>query len=173
LEPTKPLAKPATPKREVIKTPKFAGGGASNLGNRKPTISTGGYNFEPDSHNRSGRTHGELRLQPDQARSRKAQRDAGKPDRQTSDHGGHFIAREFGGPEIAINHFAQDAKINMGEYRKLENIWKSDLKQGRKVTVDIVPQYEGSSRRPNSLSVTYFVNGVRKHTTISNRKGGK
>lgn len=29
------------------------------------------------------------------------------PDREPKDHGGHFIAREFGGPEIPYNHFAQ------------------------------------------------------------------
>ena len=64
-----------------------------------------------------------------------------------SDHGGHFIAREFGGPEIALNHFAQDARINRGEYRRLELGWKADLKRGKRVTVEVKPIYLGRSRK--------------------------
>jgi DNA/RNA non-specific endonuclease len=139
--------------------------------NRK--ILTGGYHFEADSNNRSGRIHGELHLKPEQPRSRTVQREVGKPDRLTSDHGGHFIAREFGGPEIPQNHFAQDAKINKGEYRKLELLWKGELKRSRKVSVDIVPNYKGSSRRPHSINVTYFVDGKFYRKIIPNPEGGK
>lgn len=67
------------------------------------------------------RAYGELRLEPEQPRSRSAQANAGKPDRLPDDHGGHFIAREFGGPETRYNHFAQNVRFNSSDYRKLEN----------------------------------------------------
>jgi DNA/RNA non-specific endonuclease len=104
-------------------------------------------------------------------RSRKHQNNAGKPDRLDTDHGGHFIAREFGGPKIALNHFAQDARSNRSEYRSLELSWKAYLKQGKKVSVNIVPSYIGRSRRPTSLDVTFYVGRVRKKRTIINSTG--
>lgn len=140
---------------------------------RGRTVTSGGYRFEADENNRAARVSGRLRLQADQPRSRQNQRDAGKPDRLASDHGGHFIAREFGGPEIALNHFAQDAGVNRGEYRSLELSWKANLKLGRKVTVDIRPSYVGRSRRPTSLKVSFAVNGKRIIRNIPNQPKGK
>jgi HK97 family phage portal protein len=172
----KPVPKTPVPlsKRETVKAPKpSVSGVGSSVKPKSPNrkISTGGYHFETDSNNRSGRIHGELRVKPEQPRSRRVQREAGKPDRLASDHGGHFIAREFGGPEIPQNHFAQDAKINRGEYRKLELHWKGELKRSRKVSVDIVPSYKGSSRRPHSISVKYFVDGKFYRKIIPNPEG--
>ncbi len=135
-------------------------------------VSSGGYQFEADAGNRATKISGELRLQPEQRRSSRTQRNAGKPDRMNSDHGGHFIAREFGGPEIALNHFAQDAHVNRGEYRKLELSWKANLKQGRHVSVIIEPRYTGSSARPASLNITYLINGVQFDRLIPNPAGG-
>jgi DNA/RNA non-specific endonuclease len=91
----------------------------------------------------------------------------------SSDHGGHYVAREFGGPKIALNHFAQDAGVNRGEYRLLELSWKANLKLGRTVSVNIVPLYEGRSRCPTLLHVTFNVDGVRRRRTIRNSKGGQ
>jgi hypothetical protein len=138
-----------------------------------PAVVSGGYRFEADTGGRAARVSGTLRLQPDQRRSRRNQRDAGKPDRLDSDHGGHFIAREFGGPEIALNHFAQDAGVNRGEYRSLELSWKADLKRGKRVTVEIKPIYLGRARRPSSLRVTYVVNGRRIFRKIPNQPRSK
>jgi hypothetical protein len=114
-----------------------------------------------------------LGLKPNQRRSRSAQQNAGKPDRLPSDHGGHYIAREFGGPEIPENHFAQDAGINRGEYRKLEILWKKALKRKQKVDVKIDPKYEGDSKRPHSLEVKYTINGKEYNQTVPNIKGEK
>lgn len=89
------------------------------------------------------------------------------------DHGGHFIAREFGGPEIALNHFAQDGRVNRSEYRKIELIWKANLKSARKVSVSITPSYDRDSKRPKSLDVKYFVNGDYFERSVTNSPGGK
>ena len=100
------------------------------------------------------------------------QRNAGKPDRQPSDHGGHLIARRFGGPEIPENHIAQATNINRGLYRRLENKWDKALAKGKEVEVEIIPNYTGSSKRPDSLEVWYKIDGVRRRTIIPNiRKG--
>ncbi len=136
-------------------------------------VSSGGYKFSSDSQGRSGPAWGELRLQPNQKRSRGAQRNAGKPDRRASDHGGHLIAREFGGSEIPENHVAQDAKINRGIYRRLENKWKNALRRGNKVEVRIIPKYKGSSRRPDYLEVKYKINGKRFRKIVPNNRKGK
>ncbi len=138
-----------------------------------PTISANGYNFDTDGPGRAGKIYGQIRLDPAQKRSRLLQRDAGKPNREPSDDGGHYIAREFGGPNIPENHFPQNSTINRSEYRKLENVWKRAAKNGDKVDVVIVPKYNGSSRRPDSLEITYTINGRPAFSEISNTPKGK
>jgi HK97 family phage portal protein len=172
-EPKKSAPKVQQPQREVVKPP--APRPRAALPRVRPSppvrkISAGGYNFEADVQNRTVRVHGELRLQPDQPRSRSAQRNAGKPDRLPKDHGGHFIGRQFGGPEIPYNHFAQNARFNVSGYRKLENEWKGYLKGGKKVKVDIRAIYRGNSKRPHKLRIIYRVNGKFEDLTIPNRK---
>jgi DNA/RNA non-specific endonuclease len=88
------------------------------------------------------------------------------------DHGGHFIRRQFGGPEIPYNHFAQNARFNNSDYRKLENEWKAHLKTGKKVKVEIRAYYDAVSKRPNRLNVTYYVNGQRFLSLLTIRKRG-
>ena len=137
------------------------------------TVDAGGYKFSRDAEGRSGAASGNLRRQPNQVRSRSVQRNAGKPDRQPSDHGGHLIARRFGGPEIPENHIAQAANINRGLYRRLENKWDKALGKGKEVEVEIIPNYAGSSKRPDSIEVRYKINGMRHKKVISNARKGK
>jgi hypothetical protein len=146
---------------------------AAAAGKIVSSITVNGYKFGTDATSRTAGAAGELRFNPNQRRSRSAQQNAGKPDRLPSDHGGHYIAREFGGPEIPENHFAQDAKINRGEYRKLELIWKNALKKKQKVYVEIVSKYKGKSKRPHSLEVKYTINGKEFNQTVPNIKGEK
>jgi DNA/RNA non-specific endonuclease len=72
-----------------------------------------------------------------------------------------------------FNHLAQDAKINQSAYRSLEIQWGKLLKKGHKVTVDIVPHYEGQSQRPSSIDVTYYIDGERHHQSFPNSRKGK
>ncbi len=172
-EPKKPPQQIRQPKREIIKTPPIiAPAPAPQKVSRQVVrkISVGGYNFEADTKDRTVRANGQLRLQPEQPRSRKVQRDVGKPDRLPKDHGGHFIGRQFGGPETRYNHFAQNARFNNSNYRKLENDWKRELKAGRKVRVDIQASYRGNSNRPSRVNVTYYLNGKRRFESFPNPK---
>ena len=60
------------------------------------------------------------------------------PNRQSNDHAGHLIATEFGAPGDERNLAPQNAVANSeGSYRKLEEMWGNNLRQGRKVWVDI------------------------------------
>jgi HK97 family phage portal protein len=168
----KPLAKPIEVRTKIVRTtvPKVL---ETPVERPLPTtrkISAGGYDFEADEQDRTVRASGQLRLQPDQPRSRDAQTNAGKPNREQNDHGGHFIAREFGGPEISYNHFAQNARFNLSEYRIIENKWKKALKAGKNVTVDIQATYTSNSRRPDWIFVFSNIGGIDEIDRMPNKK---
>ena len=172
----KPKAKPEKPKREQIGSP-IASPAKPTLvttaKSRMRKIQANGYHFELDEQNRTVRARGELRLDNSQVRDPTAQRDGGKPDRLGSDHGGHFIGRQFGGPKEAINLFAQDANFNRSGYAALENEWRRNLNAGRKVEVDIQAYYSRRSKRPDIIDVTYYIDGKRTPQRFPNasRKG--
>jgi HK97 family phage portal protein len=132
-----------------------------------------GYDYDIDEKDRTRRVLGILTLEPSQGRSKRNQLAAGGPDRLPVDQGGHYIAREFNGPTDKFNHFAQNATFNKSEYRKLELQWKGLIEKGSEVNVDITPRYEGLSQRPETISVTYHVDGERHYKTFLNAKKGE
>lgn len=136
------------------------------------TVSRNDYNYEIDAHARTRRITGEIRLQTQQ-RSRSTQANAGKPDRRSSDHGGHFIAARFNGSSEWFNHFAQDANFNRSAYQSLEIAWANAIRSGKRVFVDIVPFYRGTSMRPYKLRVTYIVDGKRAIRNYPNERAGQ
>ena len=137
-------------------------------------VEANGYHFELDEQSRTVRARGELRLDSGQPRAPNAQRDEGKPDRLESDHGGHFIGRQFGGPKEAINLFAQDASFNRSGYAKLENQWRNNLRSGKKVYVDIQAYYSAGSKRPDRIDVSYRTTGEQtQYRKYINRPKGK
>ncbi len=54
----------------------------------------------------------------------------------------------------------------------MENGWDDALKQGKKVKVDIRPNYKGTSKRPDSFDVFYEIDGVESFETFKNKVGG-
>jgi hypothetical protein len=134
-------------------------------------ITENGYDFDLDGDNRTRRAGGTVKLDPGQRRSRSAQRRAGVPDRLLSDEGGHYVAREFGGPDKDFNHFAQDANFNRRGYRKLEAMWAKLTRAGKKVTFAIVPRYPRGSRRPSDIDVTYSYDGIVTRVPFTNGSG--
>ena len=66
--------------------------------------------------------------------------------------------------------FAQDASFNRGAYRALEDRWAKEIKAGHRVFVDIIAHYEGTSSRPDSLTVAWIIDGKRERKKISKRK---
>lgn len=128
--------------------------------------SRNGYDYQIDITSRTRRASGLLGLVEKHKRSRKNQ--ANVPERAEKDDGGHYIAARFNGPTDSFNYFAQSANFNRGRYRALEDLWAKELRAGKRVFVDIVPLYEGASRRPYALKVTWYINGQRFYTMFPN-----
>ncbi|MES2988086.1 MAG: DNA/RNA non-specific endonuclease [Pseudomonadota bacterium] len=127
-----------------------------------------GYDFQIDIMSRPRKIYGSLSLAELPERSRKNQAQAGKPDRRSSDDGGHYIAARFNGPGDGFNHFAQDANFNRGAYRALEDGWAKELRAGHTVFVDIVPHYPGTSKRPGTILITWYVDGEKHRKKLPN-----
>ncbi|RYD50531.1 MAG: LysM peptidoglycan-binding domain-containing protein [Sphingomonadales bacterium] len=135
--------------------------------------SRNGYDFQIDLIGRPRKIYGLLSVTVSPMRSRRSQGQAGGGDRRGSDDGGHYIAARFNGPRESFNHFAQNANFNRGSYRVLEDRWAKDLREGRKVFVDIVPHYAGTSRRPDRVDVTWYIDGEKHKAKFSNEATGR
>jgi hypothetical protein len=149
----------------------------ADLGNQsdQPTwrhVFRNGYDYEIDERERTRRVSGVLVLAPPQPRSRSLQRRAGGSDRLAKDDGGHYIAPRFNGPTEAFNHFAQDASVNRGKYRALEDQWARAKKAGSAVTVKIVPNFGGTSQRPRTIDVVFTINGLENSVKLPNERRG-
>lgn len=132
-----------------------------------------GYEYDFDDLNRMHKVTAHLVNAPTQGRSRSAQITAGGPDRLDTDHGGHFIARRFNGPTNEFNHFAQDASFNRGEFAALEQKWAKALQAGKDVWVEIKASYEGDSKRPSLIIVTYKIDNRVVQSKFRNVPGGR
>ena len=115
-----------------------------------------GYYYQTDELGRIKAAQGDLRLE-DGVRNNGDQLKAGGDDRLPGDHGGHLIAKIFGGSGELDNLVAMDAIVNRSDYRIMENQWKNALQEGKevKVTIDIV--YDGVNKRPTGFDVIYKV----------------
>lgn len=51
----------------------------------------------------------------------------------------------------------QDAEINRNDFKNFENELADAVKGGKEVKVNIEPIYEGESRRPVAIAVTYSI----------------
>lgn len=136
-------------------------------------INANGYIFAADKGDRTRYVDGDLQLDSIEKRSRTEQSRAGGSDRRATDDGGHYIAVRFNGPSASFNHFAQDANFNRGAYRALEDKWAKSLRGGHRVHVNIIPHYGGTSQRPDSLNVTWSIDGKTKRKIFTNQKGGR
>lgn len=153
-----------------------AGERAEEAGRKSGTGRTevrNGYTYTLDEQGRTTHVEGDLVSNPQQGRNAAAQRQAGGPDRLATDEGGHIVARRFDGPLDALNHFAQDANFNRGAYKSLENELQRTLDKGSSVHIDVKAHYPGGSLRPNSIDVTYTIDGIPYEKTFLNRPGGK
>lgn len=112
------------------------------------------YSFELDEEGRTTRANGSLVLGSGE-RDLAAQIEAGGEFRRDSDDGGHLIGARFMGQGDPENLIAQDAKLNRGGYKSLENVWADNLEQGKSVDVDIQPVYQDVVTRPHAIMGNY------------------
>lgn len=103
-------------------------------------------------------------------------REVGKTGKE-GDEGGHIQAHSLGGSSEKINLFPQDANFNRGEYKKIENSIKNDLKEGKNVQVTVELIYDDpTSSRPDRVRVTKIVtdsNGNVEITSVTKHNSPK
>lgn len=67
----------------------------------------------------------------------------------------------------------KDANFNRGAYRAMEADWAKAVGSGKRVFVDIVPYYRGTSMRPYKLRVISTVDGKRAIRNFPNERAGQ
>ncbi|WP_245849968.1 DNA/RNA non-specific endonuclease, partial [Shouchella clausii] len=111
-----------------------------------------GYHYKTDSSGRITNVEAKLELGKVN-RNQYAQRTVGQKDRLPNDDGGHLIASIFKGSGDIDNLVPMSATLNRSEYKILENTWKKALGEGKDVTVNVKPIYEGKSSRPSEFKI--------------------
>ena len=130
----------------------------------------GSYEFQTDEHGRPKSVSATLELK---AGSRsKVQEEVGHLGRPT-DEGGHLIATRFNGPSDAYNLVPQDANLNRGAWKAMENGWAEALENGHQVQVMIDPVFRTKGARPSAFQVVYQIDmGNPRYVFFRNRPGG-
>ena len=171
--PAMPDRKPGLAPQHTTRTTGPAGATAPQRQTAAPpalrVVTRNGYEYRIDGQDRTVRVSGNLTIDTTSPRSRTIQARAGKPDRLPSDDGGHYIAPRFNGPAEAFNHFAQDRNFNRGRYRALEDQWARAKRRGETVSVQIIPRFDGLSRRPSRITVIFNMGRNEQSVIIPNR----
>ena len=81
----------------------------------------------------------------------------GKGDQKMTDDRGHLIGDQFNGSPGLENLVPQDAAINQGEVKALENSLANEVKNGKEVYLKVEPHYSDDSRRPDSFTYIYTI----------------
>lgn len=131
------------------------------------------YVYQTDCLGRIISVEGKLHLKEREGRLyiRDTMEDIGKGDQREGDDRGHIIGDQFDGVNGLENMIPQDADINRNAYKNLENELAREVKSGKEVYVAIEPIYEGTSRRPTSIAVTYSIDGNTNIRIFQNGKG--
>ena len=132
------------------------------------------YKYKTDENGRIVSAEGRLHLKEHDGRLpiRDSLEDIGKGDEQSGDDRGHLIGDQFDGSNGLENMIPQDADINRNDYKKLETELAKEVKDGKEVYVKIEPVYDGDSRRPSAIAVTYSVDGKESVRVFPNGKEG-
>lgn len=145
-------------------------GGYELMPNCEYTI--GGVTYKTDDLGRIVSCDGNAAATPDGDRDEKAQKLAGGDDRKPGDQGGHILARIFGGTKGIENMLAmRGAAINQSVYKRMENEIGKALEDGKEVHVHVDVEYEGDSRRPSEIRVTYTIDGKETVVEFDNDEG--
>ncbi|WP_350019373.1 T7SS effector LXG polymorphic toxin [Priestia flexa] len=90
------------------------------------------------------------------------------PGKETGDHAGHLAGDRFGGSPDLDNLVSQSSNVNLSKYKKLENQWATAIKEGKKVSVNVKVNYDGTGLRPTSFEIKYNIDGVIKKVKLKN-----
>lgn len=131
-----------------------------------------GYKYITDDKGRITSAEGELHTKEHEGRLliKDSIEDIGKGDEKEGDDRGHLIGDQFEGSNGLENMIPQNADINRNDYKNLENELAKEVKVGKEVHIKIEPVYEGDSRRPDAIVVTYSINGEESIRIFPNNK---
>lgn len=120
-----------------------------------------GYKYKTDEMGRVISAEGELHLKNREGRLpiRDSIEDIGKGSELESDDRGHLIGDQFDGTNGLENMIPQDAGINRNDFKNFEMELADAVRDGKNVYVKNEPIYEGDSRRPDALVITYNIDG--------------
>lgn len=120
-----------------------------------------GYKYKTDDQGRIISAEGTLHMKDRDGRLpiKDSIEDIGKGDQNEGDDRGHLIGDQFDGSNGLENMIPQDANINRNDFKNFENELAKEVKDGKEVCVKIEPIYDGDSRRPEAIVVTYSVDG--------------
>lgn len=125
------------------------------------TYEINGYKYKTDDKGRIISAEGTLHLKDREGRLpiKDSIENIGKGDQQEGDDRGHLIGDQFDGSNGLENMIPQDANINRNDFKNFENELAKEVKNGKEVKVKIEPVYDGDSRRPSAIVVTYSIDG--------------
>ena len=114
------------------------------------------YTYQTDEWGRPVLISGQLELE--EGTRSPQQTEIGKLGEE-GDEGGHLIATRFDGPPDAFNIVPQNANLNRGEWKSMENEWAEALTNGSEVEVAIEAVHGDDSIRPARFEVVYQIDG--------------
>lgn len=128
-----------------------------------------GYRYKTDERGRVVSAEGKLKMRdPDYKRDMEKVRTMDSKEYKDTDDMGHVIGHQFGGSDKLENLVPMDAKLNRGDFAKLENTLADAVKNGADVRMKVEPVYEGDSMRPTEFRVSYSVDGEKDAVIFKN-----
>lgn len=128
-----------------------------------------GYKYKTDSEGRIVEASGKLKMRDsDYERDMESVRHKEGQEYRDTDDRGHLIGHQFGGSDRLENLVPMDAKLNQGDFVKLETTLADAVKAGADVNLKVEPVYEGNSNRPSEFRVTYSIDGDRDVVVFRN-----
>ena len=131
------------------------------------------YRYQTDSLGRIVSASGTLRIKEREGRRNMEDpiSTIGKGDQREGDQRGHLIGDQFDGSSGLENMIPQDAYINENDFKRFETlVLAAAVKDGRDVRVEVIPMYEGDSRRPAEIAVVYSIDGKTDSRIFPNSK---
>lgn len=131
-----------------------------------------GYKYQTDDMGRIVTAEGNLHLKDREGRLpiKDSIEDIGKGDQKEGDDRGHLIGDQFDGSNGLENMIPQDADINRNDFKNFENELAKEVKDGKTVYYKVEPIYDGDSRRPSAIVVTYSIDGEESVRVFPNGK---
>lgn len=129
--------------------------------NANNTFVRNGYQYTTDSRGRVVSASGTLNINEDGQANRRMSDSIeiiGKGYQKATDDRGHLIGHQFNGSDSLENLVPQTAKINQGNFKRLEAHLAKLVINGYNVTANVVPIFSQHSHRPDAILYFYTVN---------------